>query len=436
MTDSSPEPSGSSAPDEPPATSAQRSDAPFLAALRQDWSIWLLAGMTLANGLLSIASVLAARVAETPRLFTLPVPFGVYHLSRSLTLAFGFVLIYLSFQLLQRRRAAWWLTLSFAAAATLAHLGHGHFWPFALGPLLVIVLLLLFRRRYTVHSEIRSVAQGIGLMLACLLLALAYGALGFWLLDKRDFGIEFTVEDALIRTVRQFTLIGNADLTAHTRHAAWFLTSLQVIGVVALVFAIYSLFRPVAYHLHTLPRQRAQVKELLEQYGGSALDYFKLWPDKSYYFSPDHRCCIAYKTVWGVSLGLGDLAGDRREAADTLRGFMQFCTDNGWQVALHQALPDLLPIYQQVGLQTLKIGEEAVIDLEQFPSTLQDSKHLRKTRSRFAKEGFTIVWADPPHSSPLLDEAQRVSDSWLTLPGHRERSFSLGDFNQIGRAHV
>jgi hypothetical protein len=86
-----------------PATRLQQ----FWTITRQDWPVWLVAGAALANGLLGIVSVLVVRLHERPALFNVPLPFGLYHWSRSLTLLFGFVLVYLSFHLLQRRRAAW-----------------------------------------------------------------------------------------------------------------------------------------------------------------------------------------------------------------------------------------------------------------------------------------------------------------------------------------
>ncbi len=401
-----------------------------LAQVRANWPVWLVAGVTFVNGLLSLLYVLLVRVHEQPRLFAMPVPFGVHHLTRSLTLAFGFALLYLSVQLFHRRRAAWWLGLAVSLAAALAHIGRGHLAATALGPLAIVALLLIFRRRYTVHSDPRSIAQGLGLMLASLAVALLYGVLGFWLMDQKDFGLVFGVRDAIVYTLRQFALMGNANLVPQTRQAAWFLVSLQIIGVLALAFAIYSLFRPVVFRLASLPRQRAQVKALLERYGGSGVDYFKLLPDKSYFFSADQQNCIAYRTVWGVALGLGDPAGPKEGVPALLAGYLAFCGDNGWAVAFHQTWADLTPVYRAAGLDVLKIGEEAVVELAQFPTTLAGSKHMRKTRSRFVRDGFTFTWYDPPHASALLDEAQEVSDQWLQLPGHRERSFSLGKFDR------
>ena len=99
-----------------------------LTSLRRDWPIWLIALATLANGLLGLVSVLVVRFQDKPALLNMPLSFGLYHWSRSLTLLFGFVLVYLAFHLLQRRRAAWSLALGGAILAAVAHIGRGHLW--------------------------------------------------------------------------------------------------------------------------------------------------------------------------------------------------------------------------------------------------------------------------------------------------------------------
>jgi phosphatidylglycerol lysyltransferase len=401
------------------------------AATRRNWPVWLVAGATFANGFLGIFSVLTVRYPEHGELFTAPLPFGIYHGSRLLTVAFSFVLFYLSFHLLERRQAAWWLAITGTVFAALAHLGHGHLWYTVLAPLIAVALLLLFRDRFTVRSELRSIAKGLGLMLLSVLFALAYGTLGFWLQDQRDFGIQFSVGNALIRTLRELTLIGNGDLIARTRHAQWFLASLRVIGIVSGLFALYSLFRPVAYRLATQPHQRALVKSILEKHGRTSLDYFKLFPLKSYFFSGDHQCAIAYVAVGGIALSLGDPAGPADELERATADFLHFCADNGWAAAFHQAQPDMVPMYRRLGLQVLKTGEEAVVDLARFASdTLKHSKHMRHTRNKFEKEGYKLIRTLPPQEVALLDQIEGISREWLQLPGHHERTFSLGYFDR------
>ncbi len=402
----------------------------FWTRLRGEWPVWLVGGATLANGLLGVLSVLFRRFSERPQLFSLPLPFGLYHWSRSLTLAFGLVLIYLSIHLFQRQRVAWWLALAGTILAGLAHVGRGHTWYHALPAVVSVALLLLFRRRFTVRSEPRSIRQGVLLMLGSVFVALAYGTAGFWLLDKKDFGIDFTVGGALAHTLRELTLLGNPDLAPYTRHARWFLDSLHIVGVVAGALGFYSFFRPVAYRYSTLPRQRTIVKKLLEQYGGASDDYFKLWPDKAYFFSLDHRSCIAYKTVAGVAVSLGDPVGDPESMDQLLAGFQQYCTNNGWNPIFLQVAPDLLLLYREHDMQALKIGEDAVVNLEHFTGQTAGEKHFRYLRRKFDEAGYQTARYLPPHPMALLDELGKVSQEWLELPGRHESTFALGYFDR------
>ena len=67
------------------------------------------------------------------------------------------------------------------------------------------------------------------------LAAFGYGVGGFWLLDRRQFGINFNWADSIHRTLLFLTFIGDAHLTPHTRYAAWFLDSLYVISTATLL---------------------------------------------------------------------------------------------------------------------------------------------------------------------------------------------------------
>jgi len=217
----------------------------------------------------------------------------------------------------------------------------------------------------------------------------------------------------------------------HTRYAHWFLDSLRTMGIAAGIFAVYSLFRPVAFRLRTLPHQRARMKSILKEYGKTSLAFFDLWPDKSYFFSYDRQCGIAYRAVGGVALALGGPVGPPDGLEKCVHDFIQYCDDNGWSVAFHQAQADLLPVYRELGLRVLKIGEEAIVDLERFAAeTVRGSRHLRHTRNWFEREGYQFSRHLPPHDAALLDETEEVSEEWLRIPGRHERSFSLGYFDR------
>jgi len=53
----------------------------------------------------------------------------------------------------------------------------------------------------------------------------------------------------------------------------------------------------------------------VQQYARTPLDLFKLWPDKSYFFSPSQRCVIAYRVADNIAL-LSEIRLDRKRRSD------------------------------------------------------------------------------------------------------------------------
>jgi phosphatidylglycerol lysyltransferase len=399
-------------------------------AVKRDGPAWVVAGAAFANGLLEILLMLVRpTIPDQLEIFGL-LPFGLHYWNRSLSLIVGFAMLYLSLNLFRRKRVAWWLAMAGSAVVALVHVGHDRPWYTVVAPAVTLGLLLLFRDRFTVHSEPRSVVRGLGVAAVSVVLVLAYGTAGFWLLDVQDFGIDFSLSNSFARTLHVYTFMRDRHLAPRTYHATWFLYSLRLVGLIAGGFAAYSLFRPLAYQLRTLPHERREAKAILERHGTSSLDFFKLWPDKSYFFSEHRRSFIAYKQSANVAIALGDPIGPEQELEATTRAFLRYCSENGWGVASHEVLPELLPMYRRLGMQVLKIGEEAIVDLEHFCSHTAQRKSFRRIRRKFEKEGYCLTRHSPPHSRALLDEVEEISEEWLSLPGRRERSFTLGSFDR------
>ena len=175
---------------------------------------------------------------------------------------------------------------------------------------------------------------------------------------------------------------------------------------------------------------RAAAKAIITRHGRSPLDYFKLWPDKSYFFSPSGRSVIAYRTAWTVAISLGDPVGPGDELEGLVQSFARFCAKRGWRAAFHQASPELLASYTRHGFRVLKIGEEAMVDLERFATQTSRQRCFHRPTHRLQTKGYRVTRRPPPQRGSLLDEAEEVSRDWLSLPGRRERGFTLGRFDR------
>ena len=188
------------------------------------------------------------------------------------------------------------------------------------------------------------------------------------------------------------------------------------------------LFHPAASKSLVIPHENVLAKLILDQHGCSTYDVFKVWPDKSYFFSNSKKSFISYTTVRGVALVLGDPVGPDVELIEITNSFVNYCSVNGWLVCF--LFPDRINIYQSMGLSILKVGEEAVVDLDHFCRCTASKKYFRYHRNRFERRGFSITRYLPPHPTELLREVEDISKEWLTLPDHRELGFVQGRYTR------
>jgi phosphatidylglycerol lysyltransferase len=301
-------------------------------------------------------------------------------------------------------------------------------YPEALLSLLLAGVLWLSRKQFWVKSSPPDLRWAMVRLAVAVAVALAYGIWGFWILDPKDFGINFTVGAAIRQTLQFFSLVYPPQITAHTRHGEWFFQSMYLIVIAAYSYAGLALFRPVAYAYHTAPRERAQAAEIVARYGRSSLDYFKLWRDKSFFFSRRRDCFIAYKVAGNFALALGDPVGPPDQIAGIIRDFLDYCRGNDWRVAFHQVTPEWLDAYHQAGLHRLKIGDDAIVELDKFRLDSKSMKTMRSRIQQLQKFGIHFRIYESPLPDSVLAEAKEVSDEWLQIPGRRERSFTLGAF--------
>lgn len=385
------------------------------------------AAVTLGSGIVNLSSVmgrsLPARAAWIRSVF----PLEFVHLSRLLTLVVGFALVISSVNIYRRKRRAYVVVVALASLSAVFHLTKGIDYEEALCSLVLLGLLFTSRSAYTVRSGTPRLRSSAWRLTLAAVIAMAYGVAGFWFLDRREFGVEFTWLDAARCTTHVLTL-RDPGLAPRTHHAAWFLDSLQIMTATAILYSGYSLFRPVLYRVHTVPQERARAMTILESYGRSSLDCFKLWPDKSLFFNETGRGFLAYRVAGGFAVVLGDPVGPSEDVVATLREFTTFCEENGWRLALYQTTPEFLEAYRLLGFKAFKIGNDTIVDLRRFSLDGRAHRALRSAVRKLEAAGIVAVWLDPPLSDTVVRELGEISDEWLRTPGRRERQFTLGRF--------
>jgi phosphatidylglycerol lysyltransferase len=388
-----------------------------------------LALVVLGSGLINLYSVAGRALPERAAILREIFPLVFLHLSRFVAMLIGFALVTLSINIYKRKKRAFQIALLLSILSIIFYLIKGLDYEEAILSVILIIILLLSRKTFTVGSSIPSLGWGFVSLGVAFMAALVYGAAGFWILDTREFGINFTMGESIKQTLAFLSLMGDPEIVPRTHHARWFLDSLNVMTAVAMAYALFAVFRPVVYRFRTLPLERKLAEEITAQYGRSSLDYFKYWPDKTYFFSESQLCYIAFRVGGGYAVVLGDPVGREVEIETTIQRFLEYCANNDWRVAFHQVSPDFLPIYQKLGFRKLKIGDEAIVDLPNFTLDGKEAKKLRHAINLLEKQGIRFHRYDPPISPEVMSMLKQVSDGWLQIPGRRERTFTLGLFN-------
>ena len=183
----------------------------------------------------------------------------------------------------------------------------------------------------------------------------------------------------------------------------------------------------------SLPHSQSRVHDILCAHGRSALDYFKAASDKSIFFSSGGDSFLGYRVAGSFATVLGDPIGPEHEIPGIMKEFAAACARSGCRFALYQTLPEFLALYRQLGFRTLKLGDDAVVDLRTFTLRGGRGRSLRASLHKVERLGVSAQWYAPPLSTTVLDELQLVAEAWSRIPGRRERRFALGRFD---RAYV
>jgi len=341
----------------------------------------------------------------------------------------SFLLITLALNLLRRKQLAWLLICLLLGGSIALHLLRGVY-PAIVGFSGALLLLLLWMRpAFTAQSDPPSIRQGLRVFALALLFTLAYGSLGFYLLN-RHFSVHFNWGDAITQTLAMFFTEDNAGLSPRTRFGASFADSIGLLGLTTAGYALVMLLRPVLRPPGPTAEERQRAKAIVQRHGRASLAAFCLLPDKTLFFSPSGKSLIAFTAKGRGAIALGDPIGPESDRREATSAFLAHCRRNDWEPAFYQVLPDDIDLYLSLGLRALKIGEEGIVDLTSFSLKGKSAAGLRTPLNKLRKLGHRIEFHSPPLHDSLIDELAPVSEEWLRQMEGAEKRFSLGWFDR------
>ena len=151
--------------------------------------------------------------------------------------------------------------------------------------------------------------------------------------------------------------------------------------------------------------------------------------DKIFLFSRSERSFIMYGIEGRSWIAMGDPVGEPEECGELAWEFHERCDRYGGWTVFYEVGKENIPLYLDLGLTPLKIGEEALVPLGDFSLEGKSRKSFRHIRNRFEKEGYRFEIVEVEKVAPMLPALKTISDAWLREKNTREKRFSLGSFN-------
>jgi len=172
-----------------------------------------------------------------------------------------------------------------------------------------------------------------------------------------------------------------------------------------------------------------QVKAILEK-SPSTTGYLALLGDKKILFDNSNKAYLMYGIEGRSWIVMGDPVGDPSVFSSLVWKFREECDLHNGRAGFYEVSPLYLPLYLDLGLTLLKIGEEGKVPLTDFSIEGSARKAMRYTLKRLEKEGcsFRIVYNEDVVA--LLPTLRKISDQWLVSKKVREKRFSLGYFHE------
>jgi phosphatidylglycerol lysyltransferase len=358
------------------------------------------------------------------------IPYSVVYYSNYFVLVAGIAFCILSFYLLRGVRSAWIIAVILTFLSLAGHIAKG-------GDILGVVIaaigfasLVITRDEYFLQTDRVVRKRTLSTIPLVFIATFIYGIAGFYYLNFRHFGINFDFQQSVEALFRMIFLLDVSGLHPQTRFAHYFIDSIYTTVGFAVAYTIFIFVKPYFDDETAGGDTYERANSLLEKYGDSALGYFKTYKDKLIYFSENGGAFVSYKRFRSFAAVLGDPVAEKPQAmTESIEEFDDFCARNNMQSFYYRVPEESLPIYIGLHKKSLLIGQEAVVDLEQFSLQGGAMKSLRNAINKIESAGYKAVVYEAPVMQGVIQKLQLVSNEWLHHNGRKEIFFAQGGFD-------
>lgn len=373
--------------------------------------------MTMVGGVILLVSGATPAVRGRIAQLVDVLPLGVIELSHFAGSMAGAALVVLGWALTRRLDASFHLARILLAIGIVASLLKGLDYEEALALAVVLALLTASRDAFYRRSSLLAEPLTPGWVAAIGTVVAVSIWIGFFSFKHVDFTSELW-----------WRFAERGDAPRFLRASAGAAALLGVVGVMRLL-------RPALPQLTELSTDDlARVAAAIPHIDDTAAA-LALLGDKQLLFSENGEGFLMYGVSGRSWIALGDPFGTDAEQRELAWRLREAADQNGGWPVFYEVSAHHLPIYIDLGLTLLKMGEEAIVPLADFSLEGGGRKGLRRTRNDLLKAGARMEIVPADRATALLPALRSISNDWLSAKATREKGFSLGRFDPAYLAH-
>jgi lysyl-tRNA synthetase class 2 len=365
---------------------------------RARWRAWylrrapgLIYAVALIVGLADLLGALDSKQRLRVQAITKVLPLPARAAAVAVAVVSGLLLLRLAAALRKRKRRAWRAAVVIAAVLTVAHVVRGVRVADAAVSLLLLVMLITARSRFTAKADPRNRWFAAQVFVQLIVASIAYGMVMLYAFRHHISG-----HPSVLLQLREVvtSLVGaggylhiNGERFDDVLHGTLLGFGLVTIVVVALLALRPS--EPIA----VLSRDdERRLRELLSRQGErDSLGYFALRRDKSVVWSPSGKAAVTYRVVLGVALASGDPIGDPEAWPGAIAAYRDLVEEYAWTPAVMGCSALGATVYQrELDLNALELGDEAIVDVADFSLDGRAMRGVRQACTKVSRAGYAI----------------------------------------------
>lgn len=152
--------------------------------------------------------------------------------------------------------------------------------------------------------------------------------------------------------------------------------------------------------------------------------------DKYFLWSDTGNSFIMFNTTPNYWIAMGDPVGAPGERVMLAKKFKKQADIHAAKIAFYQVGSNNLPLYDELDLKLVKLGEEARVPLKFFNLAGKSKQSLRHAYNKNERDGLQFEIIPSCDVPQILLQLRTVSDQWLQHKQAREKRFSLGFFDE------